>query len=146
LVTVDRASMANGLEVRSPLLDKEVVEFVCRLPMEYKLNGFKTKYLLKKAAEGLLPRRIIYRQKKGFGIPLAKWLTGQLKGFMLDYLGQERIERQGIFNYPYVKQLIDEQLARKKDNREPLWTLLIFQAWYEKYISGRSLHESRICD
>lgn len=146
LVTVDRASMANGLEVRSPLLDKEVVEFVCRLPMEYKLNGFKTKYLLKKAAEGLLPRRIIYRQKKGFGIPLAKWLTGQLKGFMLDYLGQQRIERQGIFNYPYVKQLIDEQLARKKDNREPLWTLLIFQAWYEKYISGRSLHESRICD
>lgn len=146
LVTVDRASMANGLEVRSPLLDKEVVEFVCRLPMEYKLNGFKTKYLLKKAAEGLLPRRIIYRQKKGFGIPLAKWLTGQLKGFMLDYLGQERIERQGIFNYPYVKQLIDEQLARKKDNREPLWTLLIFQTWYEKYISGRSLHESRICD
>lgn len=146
LVTVDRASMANGLEVRSPLLDKEVVEFVCRLPMEYKLNGFKTKYLLKKAAEGLLPRRIIYRQKKGFGIPLAKWLTGQLKGFMLDYLGQERIERQGIFNYPYVKQLIDEQLARKKDNRELLWTLLIFQAWYEKYISGRSLHESRICD
>jgi asparagine synthase (glutamine-hydrolysing) len=146
LVTVDRASMAHGLEVRSPLLDKEVVEFVCRLPMEYKLNGFKTKYLLKKAAEGLLPRRIIYRQKKGFGIPLAKWLTGQLKGFMLDYLGQERIERQGIFNYPYVKQLIDEQLARKKDNRESLWTLLIFQAWYEKYISGRSLHESRICD
>ena len=145
LVTVDRASMANGLEVRSPLLDKEVVEFVCRLPMEYKLNGFKTKYLLKKAAEGLLPRRIIYRQKKGFGIPLAKWLTGQLKEFMLDYLGQERIVQQGIFHYPYVKQLIDEQLTRKKDNREPLWTLLIFQTWYEKYISGRSFRESRIC-
>jgi asparagine synthase (glutamine-hydrolysing) len=145
LVTVDRASMANGLEVRSPLLDKEVVEFVCRLPMEYKLNGFKTKYLLKKAAEGLLPRRIIYRQKKGFGIPLAKWLTGQLREFMLDYLGQERIERQGIFHYPYVKQLIDEQLTRKKDNREPLWTLLVFQAWHEKYITGRSFYETRIC-
>jgi asparagine synthase (glutamine-hydrolysing) len=137
--------MANGLEVRSPLLDTEVVEFVCRLPMEYKLNGFKTKYLLKKAAEGLLPRRIIYRQKKGFGIPLAKWLTGQLKEFMLDYLAQERIVQQGIFHYPYVKQLIDEQLTRKKDNREPLWTLLIFQTWYEKYISGRSFRESRIC-
>jgi asparagine synthase (glutamine-hydrolysing) len=113
--------------------------------MEYKLHGFKTKYLLKKAAEGLLPRRIIYRQKKGFGIPLAKWLNGQLKGFMLDYLSQETIERQGIFHYPYVKQLIDEQLTRKKDNREPLWTLLIFQTWYEKYISGRSFRESRIC-
>ncbi len=136
LVTVDRASMANGLEVRSPLLDRDVVDFVCRLPMEYKLNGLKTKYILKKVAEELLPRNVVYRKKKGFGVPLAKWLTGELREFMLDYLSQERIERQGIFHYPCVSQLIDEQLTMKKDNRELLWTLLVFQTWYERYIES----------
>ena len=140
LVTVDRASMANGLEVRSPLLDRDVVDFVCRLPMEYKLNGLKTKYILKKVAEELLPRNVVYRKKKGFGVPLAKWLTGELREFMLDYLSQERIERQGIFHYPCVSQLINEQLTMKKDNRELLWTLLVFQTWYERYIeSARSV-------
>jgi asparagine synthase (glutamine-hydrolysing) len=138
LVTVDRASMANGLEVRSPLLDREVVDFVCRLPMEYKLKGLKTKYILKQVAEEFLPRNIVYRQKKGFGVPLAKWLTGELKEFMLDYLSQERIARQGIFHYPYVKQLIDEQLTMRKDNRELLWTLLVFQTWHERYLEGAS--------
>jgi len=140
LVTVDRASMANGLEVRSPLLDRDVVDFVCWLLMEYKLNGLKTKYILKKVAEELLPRNIVYRKKKGFGVPLAKWLTGELREFMLDYLSQERIERQGIFHYPCVSQLINEQLTMKKDNRELLWTLLVFQTWYERYIeSARSV-------
>lgn len=144
LVTVDRASMANSLEVRSPLLDGEVVEFVCRLPMDYKLHGFKTKHLLKKAAESFLPRKVVYRQKKGFGIPIAKWLTGPLKEFMLDYLGQDRLERQGIFHTPYVQRLIEEQLTMKKDNREPLWTLLVFQTWYEKYIGSSSCGEGRV--
>ncbi|HEV8722973.1 MAG TPA: asparagine synthase (glutamine-hydrolyzing) [Candidatus Binatia bacterium] len=136
LVTVDRASMANGLEVRCPLLDKDVVEFVCRLPMNYKLNGFTTKYLLKRSAAGMLPRNIIYRQKRGFGIPLAKWLTTELKDFMLDYLSEERIRKQGIFHYPSVKKLIDEQFAKTNDHREPLWTLLVFQTWYERYLDG----------
>jgi asparagine synthase (glutamine-hydrolysing) len=136
LVTVDRASMANGLEVRCPLLDKDVVEFVCHLPMNYKLNGFTTKYLLKRSAAGMLPRNIIYRQKRGFGIPLAKWLTTELKDFMLDYLSEERIRKQGIFHYPSVKKLIDEQFAKTNDHREPLWTLLVFQTWYERYLDG----------
>lgn len=145
LVTVDRASMANGLEVRCPLLDGEFVEFVCRLPTDYKLKGLKTKYLLKKAAEGLLPQKIIYRQKRGFGIPVGKWLTGKLKEFMLDYLSEERIRRQGIFYYPTIHGLIDEQLTNKKDNREPLWTLLVFQLWYERYIEKGACEKETFC-
>ncbi|MGE5220755.1 MAG: asparagine synthase (glutamine-hydrolyzing) [Chloroflexota bacterium] len=145
LVTVDRASMANGLEVRCPLLDKEVVEYVCRLPMQYKLNGFRTKHLLKRCAEGLLPHKIIHRQKKGFGLPLARWLNTDLKAFMLDYLNEERIRRQGIFHYPFVKQLIDEQLAKSKDHREPLWTLLVFQVWYERYVESTAPVEANGC-
>ena len=146
LVTVDRASMANGLEVRCPLLDQDVVEFVCRLPIKYKLNGFKTKYLLKKAAAGMLPRNIIHRQKKGFGIPLAKWLNTDLKEFMLDNLSEDRIRRQGLFHYPYIKRLLDEQLTKSSDHREPLWTLLVFQSWYEKYIHNATRPEATFCD
>ncbi len=145
LVTVDRASMANGLEVRCPLLDKNFVEFVCHLPTDYKLKKLKTKYLLKKAAEGLLPQNIIYRQKKGFGLPIAKWLTGDLREFMLDYLSEGRIQRQGIFHYPYIKRLIEEQITKKKDNREPLWTLLVFQIWYERYIENARCETRNFC-
>jgi len=134
LVKVDRASMANSLEVRCPLLDHEFVEFVCNLPMHYKLNGFKTKYLLKKAAEGILPPGIANRPKKGFGVPISRWLTGELKDFMLGHLSEERIKRQGFFNYQYVKNLINEHLAKKKDNRKLLWTLLVFQIWHERYV------------
>jgi asparagine synthase (glutamine-hydrolysing) len=122
--------------VRCPLLDQELVEYVCRLPTRYKLNGFRVKYLLKKAATGLLPRSVVYRQKKGFGIPLAKWLATDLKVFMLDHLSESNIKRQGIFDYTYIKRLIDEQFSKSKDHREPLWTLLMFQTWYEEYIQN----------
>lgn len=136
LVKVDRASMANGLEVRCPLLDQEFVEFVCRLPMQYKLHGLKTKYLLKKAAAGLLPEHIINRKKKGFGIPISKWLSDELRGQMLDYLAEERIRRQGFFKYPYVKKLINDHLEKRNDNRKLLWTLFVFQLWYEKFFEN----------
>jgi len=136
LVKVDRAAMANGLEVRCPLLDQELVEFACRLPMQYKLHGLKTKYLLKKAAAGILPDAIIQRKKKGFGIPISKWLTNELKSYMLDYLGEERIKRQGYFNYPYIKGLIDDHLHKRKDHRKLLWTLLIFQIWHERFFES----------
>ena len=136
LVTVDRASMANGLEVRCPLLDQDLIEFVARLPTKYKLKGFQPKYLLKKAAEGFLPDTIIYRQKKGFGIPLAKWLGTDLKDFMLDHLNEATVRRQGIFDYAYIKRLVDEQFSKTKDHRELLWTLIVFQSWYEEYIDN----------
>ncbi len=134
LVKVDRASMANSLEIRCPLLDQELVEFACNLPMHLKLNGLKTKYLLKKAADGMLPEGIANRPKKGFGIPLSRWLTGELKDFMLDYLSEQRIKRQGFFHYPYVKNLIDDHVKRRRDNRKLLWTLLVFQIWHERFI------------
>ncbi|MFQ5887594.1 MAG: asparagine synthase (glutamine-hydrolyzing) [Candidatus Hydrothermarchaeales archaeon] len=134
LVKVDRASMANSLEVRCPLLDHEFVEFVSGLPTVYKLNGLKTKYLFKKAAKGILPEKIVHRPKKGFGIPISHWLAGELKDFMLDYLGEERIKRQGFFNFSYINNLIEGHLAKKSDNRKLLWPLLVFQIWYERFM------------
>jgi asparagine synthase (glutamine-hydrolysing) len=134
LVKVDRASMANSLEVRCPLLDHEFVEFVCRLPLVYKLNGFCTKVLLKKAARGILPDSIIRRPKKGFGIPISRWLCGELKELMLEQLSEERIKRQGFFNYPYISRLMDEHLQRKNDHRKLLWPLIVFQIWYDRFM------------
>jgi len=136
LVKVDRAAMANGLEVRCPLLDQQFVEFACRLPMYYKLKGLKTKYLLKKAARGIIPDEIIDRRKKGFGIPIARWLRNELKDFMLTYLEETRIKRQGFFNYAYVNKLINDHLEKKIDNRKALWSLLVFQIWHEKYLEN----------
>jgi asparagine synthase (glutamine-hydrolysing) len=118
------------------LLDQALVEFACRLPSRFKLHGLTPKYLLKKSAEGLLSKEIIQRQKKGFGIPLAKWLTTDLKSFMLDNLSDARIRRQGLFDPAFVKRLIDDHLGMVKDNREALWTLLVFQTWHERYLSG----------
>ncbi|MBI4257078.1 asparagine synthase (glutamine-hydrolyzing) [Candidatus Uhrbacteria bacterium] len=137
LVKVDRASMANSLEVRCPLLDHEFVEFVCGLPMLYKLNGLKTKYLLKKATQGILPRSVVYRQKKGFGIPISRWLMKELRELTLEYLSERRIRRQGFFDWGYVKRLMEDHMAKKRDNRKLLWTLLVFQIWHERFVENR---------
>jgi asparagine synthase (glutamine-hydrolysing) len=136
LVKVDRAAMAHGLEVRCPLLDPHFVEFVCRLPTKYKLKGLKAKYLLKKAARGILPDEIIDRRKKGFGIPITRWLRNELREFMLDCLGEAKIKRQGFFNYAYIRKLIDDHLEKRVDNRKALWSLLVFQIWHETYVQN----------
>jgi asparagine synthase (glutamine-hydrolysing) len=134
LYKVDRASMAASLEVRVPLLNRDVVSFASELPLELKLHRFTGKYLLKKCMQGELPREIINRPKKGFNMPVAYWLTGELKALVLDMLSKERIKRQGFFDYVYVKQLLDEHFSRQRDNRKLLWTLLMFQLWYDAYI------------
>jgi asparagine synthase (glutamine-hydrolysing) len=135
LFKVDRASMATSLEVRVPLLNREIVQYVSDLPLELKLHRLTGKYLLKKTMNGRLPGDILKRPKKGFNMPVAEWLTCDLKDLLLDMLSEERIVRQGYFNYGYVKQLIDDHLTRRKDNRKLLWTLLMFQMWEEKYVS-----------
>jgi len=135
LVKVDRASMANSLEVRSPLLDYRFVEFASKLPTVYKLSRLKTKYLLKRAFGKILPKEILARRKKGFGIPVATWISGGMKDILMDYLDPSRIRKEGYFNPDYIQQLIDEHMFRKKDNRKLLWTLMVFQMWKEKWAS-----------
>ncbi len=135
LVKVDRASMACSLETRAPFLDPSVVEFVNNVPNRWKLRGFTTKYLLKKAMEPYLPREVIYRRKKGFGIPIAAWFKGPLKGVLTDLLNPERLRAQGIFNPDYVTRLMNEHFEGKKDNRKRLWTLFIFQKWCDHFLN-----------
>ena len=137
LVKVDRATMANSLEARAPLLDYRFVEFAAQLPTQYKLHRLTTKYLLKKAALKVLPKQIVYRKKKGFGIPVAKWICEDMKGMFLHYLSQDRLKKDGLFQYPFIERLLYEHWSYQKDNRKLLWTLLIFQLWKERWIDGK---------
>src|SRR4030042_474324 len=133
LVKVDRASMACSLEVRAPFLDHELVEFVMSLPSKWKLRGFTSKYILKKAMGNLLPEEVINRPKKGFGVPIAKWVKGPLKELFEDLLSYNRIKREGFLNPEHVKTLLQDHLLNKKDNRKQLWTLLVWELWVSRY-------------
>jgi asparagine synthase (glutamine-hydrolysing) len=134
LAKVDRASMANSLEVRVPLLNTDVLEFATRLPIELKLRGLTRKYLFRKALAKHLPRHIINRPKKGFGVPLAKWFGSELRELLLDTLNADALRRQGLFDPDPVTELIEQHLQRRRDNRMALWALLIFQLWHDRYL------------
>lgn len=135
LVKTDRASMAASLEVRAPFLDKDFVEYVSTLPYTFKAKGRETKYLLKKALETVLPNEIIYRKKKGFGIPIAGWLKNELRPTLQETLHHNKLKKEGIFSPVSVDRLIAEHLAGKKNNRKPLFALLMFQWWRERYLN-----------
>jgi len=134
LYKVDRASMAASLEVRVPFLNREMVQFTNDLPLNLKLNHLTGKFLLKKTMHNKLPEEIIQRPKKGFNMPVAYWLSRDLKEIMLDMLSESFMKRQDLFCIPYVHQLIQEHFEHRKDNRKLLWTLLMFQFWYRTYI------------
>jgi asparagine synthase (glutamine-hydrolysing) len=133
LAKVDRASMAWSLEVRAPFLDHELVEFLIGLPSKLKLKGFTSKYILKKAMRNWLPDEVINRPKKGFGVPIARWVKGPLKELFKDLLLSDRIRREGFLSPHYVTKLLQDHLANKKDNRKQLWTLLVWELWVNRY-------------
>ena len=134
LTKVDRASMAVSLEVRAPFLDPRVAEFAASLPCHYKLRGHKTKYILKKAVQGLLPPFVTRRGKKGFGVPVAEWLKVKLRPLARDLLSPERVRRAGVFNADYVARLQDEHERGVANHRKLLWTLLMFELWHESFV------------
>lgn len=143
LVKVDRASMAASLEVRAPLLDTKIVELAAAIPGTLRLKGLTTKYLLKKAVAPWLPREIIERPKKGFGVPIGEWLRGPLRSMAGDLLSPARVKRDGYFDPQEVTRLLEEHDRGAADHRKPLWTLLAFQLWLDHYgpsSGGISLH------
>ena len=134
LTKVDRASMAVSLEVRAPFLDPRVAEFAASLPLRYKLKGSKGKYILKKAVEPLLPKNILHRPKKGFGVPIAEWLKGRLNPLLHDLLDSNRLKNQGLFDERYVGNLIKEHETGTASHHKQLWTLLVFQLWFDNFL------------
>ena len=136
LMKLDRASMACSLELRTPYLDQRLVEFTAGLPMAFKMRGLKTKYLFKKALEGRLPSKIIYRQKRGFSVPVGRWMREELKPLVQNVLAREKLVRDGIFDPDAVQRLLEEHWSRRFDHRRGLWALLMFQIWHDRWVRG----------
>ncbi len=133
LTKVDRAAMAVSLETRAPFLDPRVAQFAASLPLEYKLNGKSGKHILKAAMADLLPASILNRPKKGFGIPIAEWLKGRLNSLMHDLLATDRLKEQKLFDPVYVQKLIHEHESGLASHHKQLWTLLVFQLWFDNF-------------
>ena len=131
---VDRASMAHSLEVREPLMDHELVEWLGTLPSSLKVRGQEGKYLLKKAMEPKLPADILYRPKMGFSVPLARWFRGPLKQRVRDAVLGPRLADTGWFNRDYLQHLVDAHQAGTRDYSAPLWTLLMFEAFLRNVV------------
>ncbi len=134
LVKTDRASMAHSLEARVPFCDPFVASFAHTLPTRLKVRGLRKKLLLRRAAAPLLPRSIVYGRKRGFSIPAAAWLRGELEPFARETLSAEALRRQGFFDPRRVESLIDDHVSRREDRSRQLWGLLAFTLWYEHHV------------
>jgi asparagine synthase (glutamine-hydrolysing) len=129
LQKVDRATMAVSLEARAPLLDTSVVDLAMSFSGKQKLNGLKTKRILKDACRSLIPSDIIDRPKKGFGVPIGKWLMGPLRSTLLDLLSPEALANDELLNPGPIARILDEHLSQKRNHRKILWTLFMYRWW-----------------
>ncbi len=136
MTKVDRVTMANSLEARSPFVDYRVVEFAHSLPSEFKLKGLNLKYFLKYSFADVLPHHILHRKKHGFSTPLDKWLRNDLKLLVQSTLSRERILESGLFNPDYIDRIIGEHYAGKGNHGEKIFMLMVFVLWLEKYEVG----------
>jgi len=133
---VDRASMAHSLEVREPLMDHKLVEWLATLPSSMKVRGQEGKFLLKKAMKPQLPADVLYRPKMGFAVPLARWFRGPLKQRVRDAVLGERLASTGWFKRSYLQHLVDAHQSGTRDYSAPLWTLLMFEAFLRNVVDG----------
>ena len=126
---VDRASMAHSLEVREPLMDHKLVEWLATLPSNLKMRSNESKYLLKKSLESKLPDDVLYRPKMGFSVPLARWLRGPLRQRVRNSLLQGRMADCGYFNHGTIQQIVEQHESGAHDHSTPIWTLLMYDAF-----------------
>jgi asparagine synthase (glutamine-hydrolysing) len=134
LVKTDRASMAHSLEARLPYLDPVVTNLALALPARHRVRGFRKKVLLRKAVAPLLPREIARGKKRGFSIPAAAWLRGELEPFARETLAPETVRRQGFFRPEAVTRVLDDHVAGREDHSRQLWGLLAFTLWHERHV------------
>ncbi|SDS38058.1 asparagine synthase (glutamine-hydrolysing) [Formosa sp. Hel1_31_208] len=130
LVKVDRTSMLNSLECRSPFLNRELYEFSLTLPEDYLLHNWSKKHILKEAFKTNFPKGFLEKSKQGFGVPVGDWLRGHLKKELISYIDSAFLERQHIFNTTDIKTLVEAHLSGKQDNSFKVWTFFCFQKWY----------------
>jgi len=134
LMKVDRMSMASSLEIRVPLLDHVLVEFLASLPGSWKLHGMTTKYIFRKALEGLLPEKIVYRGKQGYSLPVKHLLRGELKQYMIERLHDSAILAETM-NRAYMDRLIEEHCSGRQNHNHILWALLNVAIWHDRFFT-----------
>jgi asparagine synthase (glutamine-hydrolysing) len=136
MVKVDVASMAHGLETRSPLLDHVLLEWAARIPAKVKMAGGTTKALFKAAMAPYLPREILNRKKMGFGVPLERWFRHELRELANDTLLSRRARERGVMRPDYVRRLLDQHGAGERNHHTRLWALLMLELWFRTWIDG----------
>lgn len=136
LTYTDRASMAASVEVRVPFVDKEVVKFAMGIPGKLKIKNGESKYILKRAAEFILPKNIIYRPKAAFGAPIRSWISNELRPLVDELLKKETIEKRSIFNYNFIKKIIDDDRRGIADNAYRIYQLLTIELWFREFIDN----------
>ena len=136
LVKVDIASMAVSLEARSPFLDHHVIEFAASLPPEMKVRRLTTKYLLKRALRQLLPKENLDRRKMGFGVPIGHWFRGKMQPFLREVVLSEKALKRGLFKRETLERIIDEHVSGQRDHAHQLWTLLMLELWFNRFIDS----------
>lgn len=134
LVKVDRAAMAAGLKVRSPLLDHRIVEFSKRLPLSFKIRDKKSKWILRQILHKYVPPELVERPKMGFGLPIDSWLRGPLKDWAEELLDEKKIKMDGFLNPQPIRKLWQEHLSGRRNWQYLLWDVLMFQNWKEKWM------------
>ncbi|HWN44030.1 MAG TPA: asparagine synthase C-terminal domain-containing protein, partial [Thermoanaerobaculia bacterium] len=134
LVKADKMTMASGVELRVPFLDHRVVELGGRIPPRYRIKGWTTKYILKKAMEKHLPHEILHRGKMGFPTPLARMFQGEMRPYVAEVLGSDRHLGRGYFRPEVVRAMVSEHMEGKQDHHRVLWQLLVLEEWHRKFI------------
>ena len=132
LTKVDRSSMATSLEVRVPILDHHLVEWAARLPLSLRLAGREGKYILKKTMEKALPREVLYREKMGFSVPLAKWFRGPLKERARQQLLDGQLAESGLFDVGFISRLLDAHASGLSDHSTAIWSLVMFESFLRR--------------
>ena len=139
LVKADKISMANSLELRVPFLDHKVMEFAASLPINYKVRGFTTKYILKEALQGRIPQPIINRKKTGFPIPVESWITNELSGFVQDVLMDQRTLDRGYFKREFIEAMIKDDQQREKYAAN-IFSLIVLELWHRSFVDATPSH------
>ena len=134
LTKVDRATMSVSLEGREPLLDFNLIEYVARLPSEYKINNGDTKYIFKNIVHDYIPKDMMDRPKMGFSVPITEWFRDELKDIMLDYLNEDFLKEQKLFNVHNIIKMRDDYFNGRIEYANRLWMILVFQMWYKRWM------------
>jgi asparagine synthase (glutamine-hydrolysing) len=133
LVKVDRASMAHGLECRSPLLDHRLLEFACRLPASWKIRRGRSKYIFKEAVQSLFPKEFLNRRKMGFSVPIGEWFRGEWKSWVSAALLDGPLARRAIFERRELQSLLAEHFSGRRNRETLIWNLAMLSLWFEEF-------------